>query len=121
MIQISNCPITGLERKVTHCDLLNKESINKIILTCYITHYKDGNPVNTEGIRSYDRELIASTDTPYNTITGERLADVPASWAIQGVVSEYAYFKGMENISIKQSDLKASVIAARDLEGKFNV
>lgn len=122
MINISNCPVSGLERKITAVDMFNQESTKTITLRCFISYFKDGAPVEKKGINSYQVDLVAATDKPVNKNTGAPAGeDTPEVWANPDVVSEYDYFKGMENISVNQSQLKAAVIEARDLQGRFNV
>lgn len=60
MITISNCPITGLERKVEY-DFYWLTRVKQIIVKCAVYYYKDGEKV--EGLtrlKPYIRDLIAS-------------------------------------------------------------
>lgn len=119
---ISDCPITGLQRKVVKTELLNSEVQNIVRLTCYVEFYKNGEKVNSKYINGYIKELTAKTDTPVNKLTGQILGeDTPEIWNDENTVSEYVYFKTLETMSVKQSDIKAMIIATRDAEGKFNV
>jgi hypothetical protein len=64
MINISNCPDTGLKRKVTSRDFLLFENARQIILDCHISHYKVVNGVdvlvNNARTKNYSRKLVAS-------------------------------------------------------------
>lgn len=70
MISISNCPITGLQRKVEYDFFWYKKS-RQIIIKCYVDYYKDG-IVATENVtrlKPYVRNLVAS-DSLVNSATG---------------------------------------------------
>lgn len=70
MISISNCPITGLQRKVEYDFFWYKKS-RQIIIKCYVDYYKDGITVteNVTRLQPYVRNLIAS-DSLVNSATG---------------------------------------------------
>lgn len=73
MINISNCPITGLKRKITHKNFFWFESTKQIIIECYISHYDNNNVlVENSRIKSYKRSLVAS-DSYVNVTNGEVL------------------------------------------------
>jgi hypothetical protein len=69
MITISNCPITNLPRKVDY-DFLWLKSVHQIIIKCTV-HYFDAqnNEINTERIKPYQRNLVAS-DSYVNATNG---------------------------------------------------
>jgi hypothetical protein len=132
MIKISNCPITNLERFVTKKDLLFYESSEKVILECYISHYKDGVLINNNRIRSYKKPLVATTDTPVNRTTGikieTKITDVDGVvtdikkqvWNDPNTISEYHFFELLRHIPVVQETIQHQIILARDAEGKFN-
>jgi len=59
MIQISNCPISGLERKLTY-DFLWFQTNRQIIVRCFIEHFSGSISINNARINNYYRDLIAS-------------------------------------------------------------
>lgn len=59
MIAISNCPTTGLQRKVTY-DFYWFVQARQIIIRCTITYFKDGDPVTDVRLKPYVRDLVAS-------------------------------------------------------------
>lgn len=59
MIQISNCPISGLERKLTY-DFIWLQGNKQIIVRCFISHYSGSELINNARIKNYQRDLIAS-------------------------------------------------------------
>lgn len=74
MITISNCPITGLKRKLTY-DFYWLQSQRKIIIMCSIEHYdNNNNKVNNARIVNYQRALTAS-DSLVKLPTGELLTE----------------------------------------------
>ena len=70
MISISNCPISGLQRKVDYEFFWYKRS-RQIIIQCYVDYYKDGvvATANITRLKPYKRPLVAS-DTLVNSQTG---------------------------------------------------
>jgi hypothetical protein len=73
MISISNCPVTGLERKVEY-DFHWFTRSRQIIVKCTVDYYKDGVPVTgLQRIKPYTRDLVAS-DSLVNPQTGEILS-----------------------------------------------
>lgn len=67
-INISDCPETGLKRKITNYNLLIYQEYNQIILDCTIKHYKNnGNLIENNRIKSYTRKLVASDSLVRNT------------------------------------------------------
>lgn len=59
-IQISNCPITGLERKLTY-DFYWLTTSKQIIIRCYIDYYSNNIIVSNKiALKPYTRDLIAA-------------------------------------------------------------
>ncbi len=137
MIQISNCPDTGLERFITEKDTLFYESTKQVILTCHISHYKDSVILENERIKSYKRHLVATEDTPVNKFTGVQVESFNITESsidiVDGenvtitavpnpdVISEYNFFKNLKSIPVVQEDMERSIIQLRDSQGKFNI
>jgi len=117
MIKITNCPITNLERFITAKNLFFYETTKQVILECHISHFKEGVVVENERIKSYKRNLVATESTPVNPLTGEEVE----SFDIEGAISEYQFFDNLRNVAVIQNDMQASIIAARDLQGKFDI
>lgn len=72
MINISNCPISGLERKVEY-DFYWLKRAKQIIVKCVVYYYKDG--VQVEGVtrlKPYIRDLVASNSL-VNPVNGQVL------------------------------------------------
>lgn len=60
MISISNCPVSGLERRVEY-DFHWYTSARQIVVRCTVHYYKDGVPVTgLSRLKSYTRDLVAS-------------------------------------------------------------
>lgn len=122
MVNISNCPKTGLKRKVINRDLLVKNLTRQVILECLIGYF-DANDVEisgtASGINRYTRNLVASNDK-VNPQTGVALTqsqiDNNDPW-----VYEFDFFIAMKNVPIKINDYEVAEILASDQEGKFNI
>lgn len=118
MIAISDCPDTGLKRFITAKDTLFYESAQQVILVCHISHYdSENNKIDNTRIKSYIRNLIATTDTPVNPETGV----IQPDWSDPNSISEYQFFKNLKTVSVIAENMELAIIAARDLEGKFNI
>lgn len=120
MITISNCPITGLKRKLTY-DFYWLQSQSKIVIMCYIHHYNDEDVlISNARIVSYQKALTAS-DSLVDPMTGhiytpEELLTEPES------ISEYEFYVSVLGVTpLILPSLIESIIQARDLEGKFNI
>lgn len=96
LINISNCPVTNLNRKLDYQFLWLKTQ-QKIIIRCWVSHYKDNNLVENAAIKSFVRELIAS-DSLVNPINGvllteQQINDYNEAFALEqaypGLVLEY--------------------------------
>lgn len=87
MISISNCPISGLERKVEY-DFYWYTNARQIIVRCTVHYYKDGQPVTgLSRIKSYVRDLVAS-DSKVNPQDGTILTDQEVT-AYENALSAY--------------------------------
>jgi len=111
MIQISNCPVTGLTRKLEY-DFLIYKTNRQIIIDCTV-HYinSQGNIININGLKSYKRPLVAS-DSKVNSQTG--MLDP------EGDINEFDYYDQMGNMQIAIYAQILNIINLRDSEGKFN-
>lgn len=117
MIQISDCPDTGLERFITAKNTLFYETVKQVILECHISHYKNGDLVENSRIKSYQRDLVATDDTPVDPMTGMQRAD----WSNPTSISEYQFFKNLKSVAIIQENMELQIIQLRDYQGKFNI
>lgn len=121
MVNISNCPHTGMKRKVIDRKLLIDPMVRQVVLTC-IVGYFDANDVelsgSAPGVNRYTKPLVASTDkvNPSTgvTLTEEELAN-NNPW-----VYEIDFFLALKNMPIKINELEVSEIQTSDIEGKFN-
>jgi hypothetical protein len=123
MIQISNCPDTGLVRKVVKKDLYKLETCRQVILRCLITHFKDGVAVENGRIHSYSKDLVAS-DSLVNPSTGvlltpEQLSDIENLGFTP--IQEYSFFHNLTLMPVVMNDLENSIILSRDAQGKFDI
>jgi len=117
MINISDCPKTGLKRKVDYDFYWNRITKKEVIISCVVKRFnQDDTEFTSAGIVSYLRELKATTDTPVNPNTGEVLSE----WS-EGAISEYDYYSyGVANMSIILPEMIEQIILLRDSQGKFN-
>lgn len=110
MIIISNCPVTGLSRKLEY-DFLILKQVKQIIIECTIRYYNaDGNEIVTNGITSFKRSLVASD----SKVNAQGVLDE------QGTVTEFDFYNQMGNMNIAIYAQIERIIALRDSEGKFN-
>jgi hypothetical protein len=123
-ISISNCPITGLNRKVTNYDFLWSTKDKKIVIRCMVSHFNEADElIENSRILSYVRDLVAS-DSKVNPETGalltiEELQDEIIAYE---AISEYDYYVSVVGSSaIILPQLLQGIIQLRDSEGKFNV
>lgn len=102
MISISNCPITGLQRKVDYEFFWYKRS-RQIIIQCYIDYYKDDvvATANITRLKPYKRALVAS-DTLVNSQTGVIMTPEQISnyHYATGILNDYNLQLQMYNNSI---------------------
>lgn len=89
LINISNCPITGLNRKLDYQFLWFKNN-QKIIIRCWVYHYKDGNFIENAAIKTFIRELVAS-DSLVNSTNGVLLTEQEISDYNEAVAAEQEY------------------------------
>jgi hypothetical protein len=71
LIEITDCPASGLQRKVDY-DFTWSRRRKSIVIDCRIFFFKNGEKVAREGINYYDKPLIAS-DSLINPANGELL------------------------------------------------
>jgi len=111
MIQISNCPVTGLIRKLEY-DFLILKTVKQIIIDCTIHYFdNDGIMINSNRLSSYKKLLVAS-DSLVNSQTGELDNN--------GDITEFDYYDQMGNMQLVIYSQISNIIALRDLQGKFN-
>lgn len=100
MIKISNCPITGLRRRIYKKNFQWLEDPKQIRIECFIRHFKviglDGEgkeilePVENARIKSYMKPLVASDSLVDPTDNGRVLTD-------QEIADYYQRLKDIEN------------------------
>lgn len=120
MVNISNCPVTGLKRKVVNRDLIIRNLSRQVILECLVGYFDTNDlEIVANGISRYTRNLVASTDK-VNPQTGVTLTEQQLTnndpW-----VYEFDFFIAMKDVAIKINQYEVNEILASDLEGKFNV
>ena len=127
MINISNCPITGLKRKVTKKRLNWYEDTRQVIIKCFISHYdSNDNLIENSRIKSYTRELTAS-DSLVNPNTGVLLTNQQLEDYKNNVnlgftpIEEYDFYEMMSNAPIVIKQMLENIIMLRDSEDKFNI
>lgn len=120
MIAISNCPITGLERKIVEKNTLFYETSKQLVLECFIKHFKDGEVIDNSRIKSYAVSLKADNTTPVNSQTGEQLEDTPENWALPTTIGQFDFFCFLQTIPVTQSELILQHITNADNLGRFN-
>ncbi len=70
---ISNCPTTGLSRKVELHSFRWDDILKNVVIDLYVKYFKDGDPVIKKGIKTWDITLIADNTTLVDPATGEYL------------------------------------------------
>lgn len=111
MIQISNCPVTGLVRKLEY-DFLILKTVRQIIIDCTVHYFNNqGVIVNSNGLKSYKRPLVAS-DSLINSQTGELDEN--------GDITEFDYYDQLGNIQVAIYSQIENIILLRDSQGRFN-
>lgn len=110
MIQISNCPITGLARKLEY-DFLILKKIKQIIIACTVYYIdSEGEIVNKNGLTPYKRDLVASD----SKVNEQGVLDE------NGTITEFDYYNQMGNVKVSIYNQISDIIALRDSQGKFN-
>jgi hypothetical protein len=117
MINISDCPITGLKRQITHKDLFVSETDKEVVLYCYISHFKDGVLVENSRITSYQKVLRATEQIPVNKKTGEKVE----SFDDPNAIGQYSFFKYLTTLPVAIENLELKYIGDNDLEGNFDI
>lgn len=124
MINISDCPDTGLKRKLDYNFLWYKRT-RQIIIECFVEHFKSDSttPVDNKRIQSYSRNLVASNSlvNPTNgtILTEEQLADISSLGYTP--IEEYDFYKVLAEVPLVLRTKIEELIAYRDAEGKFNI
>lgn len=120
MINISNCPVTGLQRKAEY-DFKWFRSTKQIIISCVISHYKDEEKVISKGVVDFVKELVATNDTMVNPANGQIvIADESGNYP-EGLIGEYDYYSYVVGtMSIILPQMIEQIILLRDSQGKFN-
>lgn len=143
MINISNCPLTGLQRKLTY-DFYWLSSAKQIVINCTVQHFNEGEKIETAGIRKFQKSLTAS-DTLVDKRDGHFLSkeEIDNDKKSQEPFTSFDENNNMimvtpdyDSIAITEYDfyvtvigktpiilpqLIESIIAQRDTEGKFNI
>jgi hypothetical protein len=120
MVNISNCPISGLERKITHKDLFIYENRECVILDCYISHFKDGERIELAAIKSYIKQLNANNSVIVNKQTG--VSATEEDIANDMTCGQYDFFKYIvENVPVVINTMILSYIDSNDIKGSFNI
>lgn len=102
MIAISNCPTTGLQRKVVY-DFFWFTQARQIIIKCTVTYYKNGEVVTDSRLKPYVRDLVAS-DSLVDPLTGAVLTDEQIADYHSNVAAWDDY---QANLAAYQADLAA--------------
>lgn len=121
MVNISNCPKTGLKRKVIDRSLIIDPPVRQVILKCVIGYFDTNNvEIVAPGISRYYKNLVASTDK-VNPTTGVKLTPEELEnedpW-----IEEYDFFDYVrKNVPVVVYTMEQNEITASDLEGKFDI
>lgn len=118
MIQISNCPISGLTRKVEYNFLWYKLQ-RQIIIECFVSFFDaQGNKIENERIKTYKRNLVASDSlVDFNGV----LLPEGTAYDPQSNIYEYDYYAQLGSNQIVLNTQLANIIALRDSQGKFDI
>lgn len=129
MIAITNCPVTGLKRKVVGKVFTWDDITRQIIIKCFIKHYNQQDEiVENARINSYTRNLLASDSLvkPQNGVLLseselEAYREDPTSLGYTPL-EEYDYWVGVVGSQpIVLPNVLEQIILLRDQEGKFNI
>jgi hypothetical protein len=123
MIAISNCPDSGLARKVIKKDLYILESARQVVLKCHVGYFdENGELIKRKGIQNYTVDLVAS-DSPVNPNTGQVLTPQQLANPDLGFtpITEFEFFAALKSSPVKVNDVENAYIAQRDLDGRFNI
>lgn len=128
MIDISNCPISGLKRKVISKKLIWDEAVRQVIIDCRIGYFKQDNTqiTDSERYKPYNKPLVAS-DSLVNPLTGvllttQQVLDYKNNINIGFTpIQEYDFYAVMSNIPIVLSTTIIGIIQIRDSQGKFDI
>lgn len=144
MINISNCPDTGLTRKIEFRDLHKLESVKQVILRCWFAYFKpNGERVTKQPLKQYC-DLVAS-DSYCDPQTGRVWSDQESAdykAAIKAIedwnntpeqdrgpepdapaavpVTEFEFFMNLTKFPVVMDQMEKDYISARDQEGKLN-
>ncbi len=120
MITISNCPVTGLERKVDY-DFHWLKTQKQVIISCVVSHYKDGEKVQAKSVIDLHVDLLADNGTKVDSATGQTVQAGPDGIYPEGYIGEYDYYATVVGtMPIVLPNLIQSVIQMRDQQGRFN-
>jgi hypothetical protein len=93
MVNISNCPQSGLARKVTK-DLQKLESAKQVILECRVFYFNaQGKKINTRGIHEYVHKLTAHNGIYVNPFSVG--ADAGKKWTLEQTAAYDAAMKAI--------------------------
>jgi hypothetical protein len=116
MIIISDCPITGLQRKVVKKNLFFFETNERLILECIISHFKGDVLVENSRIKNYTVSLIADNTTFVNGENGDYVDAKD-----KNAIGQFDFFVLLQNVAVKQSDLIAQHIIRADNNKRFDI
>jgi hypothetical protein len=128
MITISNCPITGLERKIVSKNTLFFETTKQLVLDCTISHFKGGVVIENQRIKTYGVQLVADNSSYVNKNTGEFITDefneltgetIKASEK-PDAIGQFDFFASLQFVPVIQNDLVELHISRADELGRFN-
>lgn len=127
MITISNCPLTGLQRKVNY-NFHWFTKLKQIIIECEVHFFKNDIEVDSTRIKPYTRNLVASDSlvrndtgqvlTPQEILDFNQLPFTP-TYGLMEEYDFYAYVLGVTPIILPQ--LIEQIILVRDSENKFDI
>lgn len=86
-IEISNDPISGLERKIFFKKFAWHPQANFIETVFEVRYFKNGSDITSDRLPSYEKTLYASDNENVNPLTGQLAAP-----EFEGGVGEYSFF-----------------------------
>ncbi len=122
MIAISNCPITGLERKIVSKNTLFFETTKQLVLDCTISHFKEGVLIENQRITTYQVQLVADNNSFVDKNTGDFIYDTEELKASEhpDAIGQFDFFVALQYVPVVQNDLVELHISRADILGRFN-
>lgn len=115
LINISNCPISGMARKVSYKALQHNVDSSEIIITTNVQYVVNNEQLNAKGISPYEVKLKADNSTKVNPANGEFVDET-----FNGAIGQYDFIIGAMQAGTNPFAMIQTNMELADTLGRYN-